>query len=181
MSAGSLVQPRPGGHLDMLWPCHSLQPTPQPDQSTRGAGQVPRGHHVNSWNISTWSITGHPQVLAPHKQRAELWEPADVVLTHPGPWRLGGRLLSPTCPSDLALGRVIRCPRSSWNQLLSLHPSNSGTVPARAVSHSDLVPAVMGQHHQWLLERTGLPGAEGNSGQSDLVLQEDPVSPRPGA
>ena len=165
MSAGSLVQPRPGGHLDMLWPCHSLQPTPQPDQSTRGAGQVPRGHHVNSWNISTWSITGRPQVLTPHKQRAELWEPADVVLTHPGPWRLGGRLLSPTCPSDLALGRVIRCPRSSWNQLLSLHPSNSGTVPARAVSHSDLVPAVTGQHHQWLLERTGLPGAEGDSGQ----------------
>lgn len=43
VSSGSPVQPRPGGHLDVLWPCPSLQPSPQPDQSTCGVGPVPPG------------------------------------------------------------------------------------------------------------------------------------------
>ena len=46
----------------------------------------------------------------------------------------------------------------------SIHPRDTG-----AISHSDLVPSVMGQQHQWLLDRTGVPQPSGFR-STDLVL-----------
>ena len=66
VSAGSLVQPRPGGHLDALWPCHSLQPTPSLIRVPRGGASPPgtsckQLEHLNLEHYRPSSSLSSPQ------------------------------------------------------------------------------------------------------------------------